>query len=549
MAPVLDTAATDQASQHADRRTERALVAYVRQELSAPAIAIMGYAEMLMGDAERADRGPLTADLHRILEASRCLHGLIVTLLDPATVHPAEGNSDLADYRRTLRHDLRTPINAIKGYGEMLREDATQGGQGTFVADLDKLLGEATLLLDRIDGLVTFSGGDAPSPDAIGPAATKAGAPASTVASLLKAVRPIAAQEADLASVRPSRILVVDDNASNRDLLSRRLQRQGHTVLQAEDGTVALALVESEAVDLVLLDLMMPGISGYDVLTSLKSDPRFREIPVIMISALTELDSIVRCIEAGADDYLAKPFDPILLRARVGSSLEKKHLRDREREMIEALRIEKERSEQLLLNILPKAIVTRMNGGETVIADQLSGVTILFADLVDFTKLSSQLSAGDLVRLLNGLFSEFDRLALDHGVEKIKTVGDAYMLAAGLPEPRSDHADAVANMALAMVEALKRENRDVPIPLEMRIGIHSGDVVAGVIGTHKFVYDIWGDAVNIASRMESHGVPNRIQVSAATYRLIHERFCLEPQAAVDVKGKGQMETFVLLGRR
>ena len=184
-----------------------------------------------------------------------------------------------------------------------------------------------------------------------------------------------------------------------------------------------------------------------------------------MISALSELDSIVRCIEAGADDYLAKPFDPILLRARVGSSLEKKHLRDREREMVEALRIEKERSEQLLLNILPKEIVKRMHGGETVIADYLADVTILFADLVGFTKLSSRLSAADLVRLLNGLFSEFDRLALKLGVEKIKTIGDAYMLVGGLPEPRADHADAVADMALAMIETVERLNCDLPTPL------------------------------------------------------------------------------------
>jgi adenylate cyclase len=280
----------------------------------------------------------------------------------------------------------------------------------------------------------------------------------------------------------------------------------------------------------------------------LKSDRRFREIPVIMISALSELDSVVRCIEAGADDYLAKPFDPTLLRARVGSSLEKKHMRDREREMVEALRIEKERSETLLLNILPKGIVTRLNRGETVIADQRSNVTILFADLIAFTKLSSRLSAGDLVRLLNGLFSEFDRLALDLGVEKIKTVGDAYMAAGGLPEPRADHAHAVADMALAMIETVERMNCDLPVPLQMRIGIHSGDVVAGVIGTHKFVYDIWGDAVNIASRMESHGVANRIQVSAATHRHIHERFRLEPHGTVDIKGKGPMETFILLGR-
>jgi class 3 adenylate cyclase len=542
------SATTDQIDQVADRRTERALVAYVRQELSAPAIAIMGYAEILMDDAVQAGGGQLTDDLQRILDASRNLHRLILSLLDPVTVHRAAAGANLDEYRRHLRHDLRTPINAIKGYGEMLREDATDGGADALVADLDKLLGEATLLLDRIDGLVTFSGGDTAQSEGTDPATAEAGASTKMVESLLKSVRPITAKEADLAAVQPSRILVVDDNASNRDLLSRRLQRQGHTVLQAEDGTIALAMVENEALDLVLLDLMMPGISGYDVLATLKSDPRFQEIPVIMISALSELDSIVRCIEAGADDYLAKPFDPTLLRARVGSSLEKKHLRDREREMVEALRVEKERSEQLLLNILPKAIVARLHGGETLIADQLSNVTILFSDLVGFTKLSSRLSAEDLVGLMNRLFSEFDRLALNLGIEKIKTIGDAYMLVGGLPEPRADHAHAVADMALAMIEVVERMNRDLTTPLQMRIGIHSGDVVAGVIGTHKFAYDIWGDAVNIASRMESHSLPNRIQISAATHRHLHEHFRLELHGTFDIKGKGPMETYFLLGR-
>jgi class 3 adenylate cyclase len=518
----------------------------VRQELSAPAIAIMGYAEMLMGDAAQSKRDQVADDLQRILDASRNLHRLIQHLLDPSAVlRPAD--ADLTEYRRTLRHDLRTPINAIKGYGEMLREDAADEGADALVADLDKLLGEATLLLDRIDGLVTFSGGGDES-SAAPVAGAEMAAPASMVENLLKAVRPISAKDADLAAVQPSRILVVDDNASNRDLLARRLERQGHTIFQAEDGTAALALVEKESLDLILLDLMMPGISGYDVLASLKANPRHREIPVIMISALNELDSVVRCIEAGADDYLAKPFDPTLLRARVGSSLEKKHLRDREREMVEALRSEKERSEHLLLNILPKRIVTRLNGGETVIADQLSDVTILFSDLVGFTKLSSRLSAADLVQLLNALFSEFDRLALGLGIEKIKTIGDAYMLVGGLPEPRPDHAHAVADMALAMIGVVERMNRDLPTPLQMRIGIHSGDVVAGVIGTHKFAYDIWGDAVNIASRMESHSMPNRIQVSAATQKHLHRDFRLESHGSVEVKGKGAMETYFLLGR-
>ena len=477
------------------------------------------------------------------------LYGLILSLLDRAAIPRTDGISDQSEFRRMLRHALRTPLNAIKGYGEMLREDVADASAEAFAADLDKLLGEATLLLDRIDGLVTYSGADASAFDEVARSSTSIAAPAMMVESLLKAVCPVPANEGELAAVRPSRILVVDDNASNRDLLSRRLQRHRHTILQAEDGATALALVEKEALDLILLDLMMPGINGYDVLKLLKRDPRFRDIPVIMISALSELNSIVRCIEAGADDYLAKPFDPTLLRARVGSSLEKKHMRDREREMMKALRIEKERSEQLLLNILPQAIVTRLNRDETLIADHLSDVTILFADLIGFTALSSKLSAREVVGLLNGLFSEFDRLALSFGVEKIKTVGDAYMLAGGVPEPRTDNAHAVADTALAMLETVKRTNYDLPIPLQMRFGMHSGDVVAGIIGTHKFVYDIWGDAVNIASRMELHGLPNCIQISAATRLHIHEHFRLEPHGCVNIKGKGPMETFILVGRR
>lgn len=544
-----DSATTDQVDHGSDRRTEQALVAYVRQELSAPAVAILGYAEMLMDDAVQCDRGQLIDDLKRILDASRTLHRLIVSLLDPATVEQTGANVDPVEYRRKLRHDLRTPINAIKGYGEMLREDAAEQGAETLVADLDKLLGEAIQLLDRIDGLVTFTSGEAPpSSEGADAPASEIGAPEKIVESLLKAVRPIAPQEADVTAEQPSLILVVDDNASNRDLLSRRLQRQGHTVLQAADGTTALTIVEQQAPDLILLDLMMPGISGYDVLTFVKGDPRFRDIPIIMISALSELDSVVRCIEAGADDYLAKPFDATLLRARVRSSLDRKHMRDREQKMMEALRLEKERSEQLLLNILPRAIVSRLHDGETLIADQLTNVTILFADLIGFTKLSSRLPASELVQLLNELFSEFDRLALSIGVEKIKTIGDAYMVVGGLPEPRPDHAHAIADMALGMIEAVGRIDRDLPTPLQMRIGIHSGDVVAGVIGAHKFAYDIWGDTVNIASRMESHSLPNSIQISAATYRHLHKDFRLEQHGNVEIKGKGPMETYFLIGR-
>jgi signal transduction histidine kinase len=370
----------DLTRQRADRRMEQALVAYVRQELSAPATAIMGYAEMLMDDAVQAHCAQRTHDLRRILDASRTLHSLILSLLDPATIPRIGSRAELAEFHRRLRHDLRTPINTIKGYGEMLREDAADGSAETFGADLDKLLAEVNLLLDRIDGLVTYSGRDAPPSDGTARARTEIAAPTSMVESLLSAVRPVAANEAELAAVRPSRILVVDDNASNRDLLARRLQRQGHTVLQAEDGARALTLVENEALDLILLDLMMPGINGYDVLVLLKRDPRFRDIPVIMISALTELDSIVRCIEAGADDYLAKPSDHTLLRARVGSSLEKKHMRDREREMVEELRALGEVMQAVNSTLEPETVLKTIVAKATQLSGTEAGAIYVYED-------------------------------------------------------------------------------------------------------------------------------------------------------------------------
>ncbi len=527
-------------------RTDRALVAYIRQELSAPAEAIAGYAEILLEEAEKSGCDEFREDLDKIQRASLSLSNLIASLMGSSREQTRQ-ESDPEDYRRRLRHDLRTPINAIKGYGEMLREDAAELDlPSALIDDLDQLLAEASRFLERIDGLVSFSLPD----EAASSGDAESGEPVSAKVAhrLVASVQPISQRDADGAALLPSRILVVDDNASNRDLLKRRLERQGHTVVLAEDGSCALARVQEEPFDLILLDLLMPDISGFDVLLTLKSDPSLKDIPIIMVSALNEIDSIVRCIEAGAEDYLAKPFDPVLLRARIGSSLEKKRLRDREREASEALRLEKERSEQLLLNILPAPIVERLKGGETVIADHLSNITILFADFVGFTELSSKLTAPEVVGVLGRVFSAFDALALKFGVEKIKTIGDAYMVACGLFGPRRDHAHAVADMALSMIETLKSLNDELPAKLEMRIGVNSGDAVAGVIGTHKFIYDIWGDAVNVASRLESTSLPGRIQVSQSTCEYLRGDFVLEPRGRLEVKGKGSLQTYFLLGR-
>jgi adenylate cyclase len=203
----------------------------------------------------------------------------------------------------------------------------------------------------------------------------------------------------------------------------------------------------------------------------------------------------------------------------------------------------------VLLNVLQAPDAGRLKGGDAVIADRFSEVTVLFADLVDFTRRSQDADPERVVQVLDELFSALDRLAERHGLEKIKTVGDAYMVAAGVPEGRPDHARAIAQLALDMVESVAPGGTVGDLGLELRVGINSGPVVAGVIGRKRFLYDLWGDAVNTASRMESAGTPGRIQVTRATYELIKDDFVLEPRGVVPVKGKGEMETWYLLGRR
>ena len=234
--------------------------------------------------------------------------------------------------------------------------------------------------------------------------------------------------------------------------------------------------------------------------------------------------------------------------ARLYNTLEKKVI-----ERTQELANEQEKSERLLRNILPASIADRLKQQEQAIAEDFSEVTVLFSDIVGFTQLSSQISPERLVDFLNQVFSVFDDLCDRHGLEKIKTIGDAYMVVGGLPEPMVDHAVAIANMALDMQRAIPMIPYPLPVdpgqpyPLAIRIGIHTGPVVAGVIGTKKFTYDLWGDTVNVASRMESHGAPGRIQVSEATYEQIKDHYRFEQRGWVDVKGRGKMMTYWLDG--
>jgi len=341
-------------------------------------------------------------------------------------------------------------------------------------------------------------------------------------------------------------ILIVDDNEDNRYTLQLMLESDGHErIASATGGNEAIALIEKEKFRLVLLDLMMPDLNGDEVLKLIKSDPGKRDIPVVMISADTNADKVSQCIELGADDYLPKPFNPTILRARVAAALRRHSLRAMENEYLVKIENEKRHSESLLRNILSAEIATRLRNGESNIADQLDDATVIFADVVGFGKITARMKAFEIVACLNQLFSEFDKLAEDAGIEKIKTIGDNYMAIAGVPTARTNHARMAAKFALDTVAATVRLRSRLPVPFTIRVGLHSGPVMAGVIGTRKFAYDVWGDTVNIAARMEAASEPNRVLASAATVKALGSDYGFDGPHKIDNKEGRDLEAFFI----
>src|SRR5258705_1494152 len=344
-------------------------------------------------------------------------------------------------------------------------------------------------------------------------------------------------------------ILIVDDNEDNRYTLQLLLETDGHErISSAASGNEAIALIEKEKFSLVLLDLMMPDLNGDEVLRLIKSDPDKRDIPVVMISADTDAEKVSQCIELGADDYLSKPFNPTILRARIGAALRRHSLRAMENEYLGKIESEKRHSENLLRNILPTEIVTRLRNGESNIADHFDDATVIFADVVGFGKITARMKAFEIVSCLNQLFSEFDKLAEDAGIEKIKTIGNNYMAVCGVPTPRPNHARLAAKFALDVVAATARLRSRSPVPFTIRVGLHSGPVMAGVIGTRKFAYDVWGDTVNIAARIEAASESNRVLISATTAKHLGNDFTLDGPHNIETKEHRMVDTFFISRR-
>ncbi len=331
-----------------------------------------------------------------------------------------------------------------------------------------------------------------------------------------------------------SLVLVVDDIEENLKVLSDTLTQAGFHPLQARSGERALQVAAKARPDLILLDIKMPGMDGFETIGRLKADPATADIPVIFISALNQLEDKVNGFRAGAVDYVSKPFQQEEVVARVGTHL-------RLRQALRGVEREREKSERLLESLLPAPVASELKETGASEPRLFKDVSVLFTDLVDFTRVSAGLSPRQLIGELNDIVAGFDGIIHDHGCERIKTIGDAYFAASGIPEPNPDHALCLARAALAMRDWLAARNERSPVRWLMRLGLHSGEAVAGIVGTRRFIYDVFGDTVNMASRMEAASEPMRVNVSGATAALIAGRLPLEARGALPVKGAPPME--------
>ncbi|PWF48726.1 adenylate/guanylate cyclase domain-containing protein [Massilia glaciei] len=337
-------------------------------------------------------------------------------------------------------------------------------------------------------------------------------------------------------------ILVVDDTKHNLTLM-RDLLGPYYTVKLAASGAEGLDIAKTTPPDLILLDIMMPGMDGYEVCRQLKAMPECKDIPVIFLTAATGMQNEEIGLALGAVDYLTKPISRSIVLARVRSQLALKATHDALRAQIELSEQSNLRVQNLLYNIFPIEIADELSSSGQVLPVRHESASILFTDFSGFTHIAATMPASYMVSELNEIFAAFDDICDELGVEKIKTIGDAYMAAAGLPRPCADHASRCVRAGLRMHQFLNERNVDAPFKWPLRVGIHTGPVISGVVGKRKFAFDVWGDTVNVACRMEMSGQIGKVNISAYTYDQVRDDFDCEYRGKVNAKGKGLLDMY------
>lgn len=533
------------------KREEKALLENLRSECSNPLDIIIGYGEILFEELSLRSAAGLESkeedeknknDIKRIVDGARALQKEVDAAFEIAYLTSGKEEFNLSEFIRTLYHTLLTPVSSIIGYTELLWEEGFSRYGPQMNHDLQGIYESGRLFIQHINNIsevakTQFEGGNL---------LENFRALAKIIHNVVASIPPLDPTPI-IHAPKKGTVLIVDDNKIELDLLVRRVEFYGYSAISCNHGDKVLEMLQNAQVDLVILQIIMADISGFEVLKQIKMNNGFRHLPILVISPLKELDIVVRCIELGANDYLPKPFNSVIFKARIEECIEKKKLSDLEKELFQNLQVEKEKSELLLLNILPVAIAQRLKNGEGFIADRVETATILFTDIVNFSGFTEKLSPQELIHLLNMVFSTIDGLLDKYGIEKIKTIGDCYMAAAGVPIPTNTHAESMAFFALDILNEMKKVNQELGYDLHLRIGIHSGPIVTGIIGKKKFNYDLWGKSVNLASRMEAQGEPDKIQVSESTYNLLADKFDLTYRGEIEARGICKIKTYFLLG--
>jgi class 3 adenylate cyclase len=497
--------------------------AQLRHELRTPLNHIIGYAEMLLEELEGADTPEVAAGLAELRTDARHL----LTLLNEVLAQGQTGPPDLA----AARGKLGPPLERIRSAGEVLRRQAASAGAEKLLADLNRI-GSAT---ERLDELLRHGGVPSAEARTGGAGSGKSGA----------------SEPAQHRGV----ILVVDDNEDNRDMLARRLRRQGYEVLIAVGGHAALDALAGAPVDLVLLDVMMPDLDGYAVLQKLKADPALRDIPVLMISALDELDSVVRCIQLGAEDYLGKPFDPVLLQARIGACLEKKRLHDQEarhRRELAALNqtLEQRVAEQVaqlerlgrlkrfFSPALAEAIV--VGGADDPLKTHRREVTVVFIDLRGFTAFAETAEPEEVMGVLREYHAEMGRLILEHEGTLERFTGDGMMIFFNDPVEIPNPAERAIRMSVAMravVTGLADRWRKRGWDLALGVGIAQGYATIGAIGFEgRLDYGAIGTVTNLAARLCGEAGGGQILISARVVAAVEDMIEADDVGPIALKG-------------
>lgn len=336
-------------------------------------------------------------------------------------------------------------------------------------------------------------------------------------------------------------ILIVDDNENNTYLLQRLLKQNQYTnVLQASDGLKALEILKNNKIDLMLLDVMMPNMDGYSVLENIKEQLLNGQVIVLMISAATEIDNIIKCIKMGAADFLPKPFNSELLKARISSCLERKWFIQQQDKFVEQIQLEKNHHEELLKSIFPLSVAKELIISNTIAPKKQNNVAILFVDLVGFTSYCDTHNIDEVFKIIQENVDICEVAAIKHNIQKIKTIGDGFMAVANIFEPIDNPVFACIECSKTIMEAISKIQ---PGSWKVRTGIGFGEVVSGIVGHRQYLFDVWGDAVNVAARVQGLAEPGTIYLSESAWNQINPNSKEGLIGKINVKGKGEINVY------